>query len=56
MKLTKYQLKFEVSILLLFYWLPEDKYPESSINRLTPESNPSAQHRLTRIFTGDFAS
>jgi hypothetical protein len=25
-------------------------------NPLTPELNPSAQHRLTRFFTGDFAS
>jgi hypothetical protein len=27
-----------------------------SINPLTPELNPSAQRRLTRFFTGDFAS
>jgi hypothetical protein len=26
------------------------------INPLTPELNPSAQHCLTRFFTGDFAS
>jgi hypothetical protein len=26
------------------------------INPLTPELNPSAQRRLTRFFTGDFAS
>jgi hypothetical protein len=25
-------------------------------NPLTPELNPSAQRRLTRFFTGDFAS
>jgi hypothetical protein len=26
------------------------------INRLTPELNPSAQRRLMRFFTGEFAS
>jgi hypothetical protein len=27
-----------------------------SLNPLTPELNPSAQHCLTRFFNGDFAS
>jgi hypothetical protein len=30
--------------------------PKFQINPLTPELNPSAQRRLTRFFTGDFAS
>jgi hypothetical protein len=29
---------------------------ENLINPLTPELNPSAQHCLTKFFTGDFAS
>jgi hypothetical protein len=28
----------------------------TKINPLTPDLNPSAQHRLTIFFTGDFAS
>jgi hypothetical protein len=28
----------------------------TSVNPLTPELNPSAQHCLTRFYTGDFAS
>jgi hypothetical protein len=35
---------------------PFQAHDSEKFNPLTPELNPSVQRRLTRFFTGDFAS